>query len=392
MLTSSPQILFCVENEANSSYPYKGFNSRRNEVRHLAALRLVNRGFCASASPQLFRHIVAICVPLQKESPLTRLVGVSNSPYAKYVERIEVGFRLFENSGVEPLSLYLDDLAGVLPGCLDRLPNINAVELHDTPSSLPWNKKRAAVNTFATALHNGSLLNLTDLEVTLPNALEFGQILFGREESTFQILQHTLQSLRHLGLHVATDDDLYSRPDLTNTAHLFRLVELAVNVSSLTISSSIPLGYINFRSLRLLHLKYLDLKGGEASAEALYSLVEQSKESIRSVRFHKFKLNSGRWEIVLMRMSRLPRILDIDIGSCGYSNALEIHRVDTLSPCPPAWPEAILSQAVNDGMALRFLLLQVNENRLAAGLSVMPESPYKCSYWGSPYVLRDIPS
>lgn len=35
--------------------------------------------------------------------------------------------------------------------------------------------------------------------------------------------------------------------------------------------------------------------------------------------------------------------------------------------------------------ALRNLQLQVNLNKIAAGLPMMPESPYKCSYWGCLY-------
>lgn len=385
----------CIENKVNFDSPYKWLNSRRDAVRRLVSLRLVNRGFCASASPQLFRHIVAIGVPFQKESPLVRLVEISRSPFAVYVQRIDVGLQFLQNSSVESLSSYVEDLAGVLPGCLSRLPNIKAFGFYGTPSSLPWEITRVATNTIIAALRYGQLLNLTELEVTLPTAPEFGQ-LFGNEVSTLGTpIEHTLEGIRHLGLHVDGKSNPYTRSDQTHTVYLFRLIELAVNVTSLAISGDSLLSLTNFQFIPPLCLKSLDLNGVETSARVLTSLIEQSKESIRSIRFCRVTIDSGGWESIFRRVSRLQHLLDVDIGSCGYTFTAANQGLGASTPCPPAWPQAILSQNVNDGWTLRNLLLQVNTNRIAAGLPVMPESPYKCSYWASPYGpygMRDSPS
>lgn len=397
MLIFSSQIILCVENEAKIAFPYKGFNCHRNVVQHLASLRLVSRGFCASASPQLFRHIVAICVPSQKESPLVRLVEISKSPYAVYVQRIDVGFRFFEDSSIEPLTLYLEDLSGVLPSCLARLPNINALEFFDTLSPLPWDKKRAATDTVIAALRYGLLSNLTELEITLPTAPEFGQLLSRKVSKLQTPIEDTLQGLRHLGLHVGGKTTPYARSDQTQTVYLFRLVEFAINVTSLAISSGYLLSLTNFQFIRLLRLESLDLQGVETSAWALASLIDQSKKSIRNIRFHDVRLNTGWLETIFRRMSRLPGLLDVDIGACGYSATGANQSLAALAPRshPPGWPQAVLSGNVNDSWALRNLLLQVNTNRIVAGLSVMPEPLYKCSYWGSPYGphgMHDSPS
>lgn len=252
MLTFSLQIVLCIGNESNPVSPYKGFNSRRNAVQYLTSLRLVNRGFCAIASPLLFRHIVAICVPFQKESPLGRLIEISKSPYAVYIQRLDIGFRFFDNSSVESVSLYQEDLAGILPGCLARLPNINALEFHDASLSLPWENETTAAKTVVAALRYGLLSNLTELEFTLPLGGDFGQ-LFDNKASTLRIpIAHTLRALHHLGLHIGGKMSPYTHSNRTRASYIFQLVELAVNITSLAISSESLIVLTNFESTRFL--------------------------------------------------------------------------------------------------------------------------------------------
>lgn len=236
---------------------------------------------------------MAIDVSFQKESPLVRLIEISKSPYDIYVQRIDFGLRFLENPSVKSLLLYLDDLAGILPGCLARLPNIKAFGFYGAPSSLPWDMARVATNTIIAALRYGQLLNLTELEVTLPTAPEFGQ-LFGNEVSTLgTLIEDTLEGLRHLGLHVDGENNPYTRSDRTDVVYLLRLIELAVNVTSLAISSNSFLSLTNFQFIPPLCLKSLDLNGVETSVRVLTSLIEQSKESIRSIRFCRVTIDSG---------------------------------------------------------------------------------------------------
>lgn len=173
-----------------------------------------------------------------------------------------------------------------------------------------------------------------------------------------------------------------------------RLIELAANITSLAISSDCLLSLTNLQFIPPLCLKSLDLNGVETSVRVLTSLIEQFKGSIRSIRFCRVTIDSGGWESIFRRMSRLQHLLDVDVGSCEYTFTAANRGLAVLTPYPPAWPQAILSQNFNDGWALRNLLLQVNRNRIEAGLPVMPESPYKCSYWASPYGpygMRDSP-
>ncbi|KFY15270.1 hypothetical protein V492_02110 [Pseudogymnoascus sp. VKM F-4246] len=382
-------ILLCIGNDASPCFPYKGSisrRSRRDAVQHLASLRLVNKNFCASLSPLLFRHVVAVCVPLQVKSPLVRLVEVSKSPYAVYVQRVDVGVRFFENSGAQPPSLYVDDLAGVLPGCLARLPNINALRFYDTPSSLPRENARIAIDTISTALRYGELSNLTELEITLPAASDFRNFLGVEITKLRTPIKRTLQGLRHLGLHVGGKTN-YSRSDRTEAAYIFRLLEHAINITSLAISSEYSLNLTNFQFLGLLRLESLDLRGVETSAEALASIIERSKKLIRNIQLHDVRLDVGWWETIFRRMNRLPGLLDVDIGACGYSFTGANQRLAEQAPVahPPGWPQAVLSENINDSWAFYNLLLQVNTNRIAAGFPLMPERLYRCMYWGSPY-------
>ncbi|KFZ16787.1 hypothetical protein V502_04903 [Pseudogymnoascus sp. VKM F-4520 (FW-2644)] len=83
-----------------------------------------------------------------------------------------------------------------------------------------WEITRVATNTIIAALRYGQLLNLTELEVTLPTAPEFGQ-LFGNEVGTLGTpIEDTLEGLRHLGLHVDGENNPYTRSDQTDAVKL----------------------------------------------------------------------------------------------------------------------------------------------------------------------------
>ena len=80
----------------------------------------------------------------------------------------------------------MEDLAGILPCCLVRLPNVNALKFHCQPCNLPQDKTRVFINTVVAALRYVPLLNLTALDITFPITHYFGQ-LFCSEAGTLQI-------------------------------------------------------------------------------------------------------------------------------------------------------------------------------------------------------------
>jgi hypothetical protein len=368
-------------------YVVRGYESRRR----LAALRLVSKAFCSSASPRLFRHIIATVSSFRKVSPLVRLLELCNSPYAVYVRQIDLGFQSFDNSTHESSSLYVEDLAGLLPCCLVRLPNLNALEFRGPPSSLPQEKRRVFINTVVAALRYVPLLNLTELEVTFPIAHDFGQVFCSNTSSLRIPIEHVLQGLRHLGLYVSeytnrrgqrywptpVSPENAALPNEIYATHLFRLVELAVNLDSLAISCTDLLSLDNIQFGRSLRLKSLYLSGVAISSHTLLSLVEQCNESIRSVQLWLVKLNSGTWQHILLQMSKLPHLLDFAIGSSGYSLTGTSSNLATQLLPPPDDPEDIETSNSLDIYALGNLQRQVNANRTAAGFSRISEYGYR---------------
>lgn len=365
----------------------RGYESRRR----LAALRLVSKAFCSGASPRLFRHIIATVSSFRKVSPLVRLLELCNSPYAVYVRQIDLGFQSFDNSTNESSSLYVEDLAGLLPCCLVRLPNLNALEFRGPPSSLPQEKRRVFINTVVAALRYVPLLNLTELEVTFPIAHDFGQVFCSNTSSLRIPIEHVLQGLRHLGLYVSeytnrrgqrysptpVSPENAALPNEIYATHLFRLVELAVNLDSLAISCTDLLSLDNIQFGRSLRLKSLYLSGVAISSHTLLSLVEQCNESIRSVQLWLVKLNSGTWQHILLQMSKLPHLLDFAIGSSGYSLTGTSSNLATQLLPPPDDPEDIETSNLLDIYALGNLQRQVNANRTAAGFSRISEYDYR---------------
>lgn len=143
---SSLQILYHVWNAYNELSYEAGDTrhyhiSRSQSQQDIAALRLVNRAFCRSASPWLFRHIKARSRSYPKIPPLERLMKLSTSPYAVHVCEIEFGFG--QNESRSTNALYIEHLVGILALCLDRVSNLKALKFLEPPSSLSQDKSRS---------------------------------------------------------------------------------------------------------------------------------------------------------------------------------------------------------------------------------------------------------
>lgn len=360
--------------------------------RRLAALRLVSKGFCYSASARLFRHIIIEAdSSSQKPSPLARLLELSNSPYAVYVRQVDLRFEGTFSTD-KSHSLYVEDLAGLLSCCLARFPNLSALEFHGPPSSLPPQEKGVFINTVVAAIRYVPLLNLTELEVNFPITHDFRQ-LFSSKASTLRIpIEHVLRRLRHLGLHVSEytshRGQRYWRrtpvlpenaafPNEIYAVHLFRLVERAVNLESLSISSMDLLNLDNIQFDRSLRLKSLNLSRVSISSHTILSLVEQCKESIRSIQLWTVELNSGTWQHVLLQMSKLPHLIYFAIESSGYSSTGTSSNLALELLPPPDDPDDIETSNFLDTFALGNLQRQVNANRSAAGFSQFSEYEYR---------------
>lgn len=93
----------------------------------------------------------------------------------------------------------------MLPGCLARVPNIDALRFYITPSSLPLEKETEPIDIIIAGL----VSNLAELEITLPTAHHFLQLLSKKVGTLGTLIENTLRDLCYLGLHVGHKEILY---------------------------------------------------------------------------------------------------------------------------------------------------------------------------------------
>ncbi|PYH41640.1 uncharacterized protein BP01DRAFT_360132 [Aspergillus saccharolyticus JOP 1030-1] len=324
--------------------PTRQYMIPSDELRHqLATLRLVNRAFCRSASPRLFRHLRVVAKSSQSktsQSPLVGLVELSHGPYADYVRQVDIGLEDDTEHSEEFCSMFLEDLAGVLPSCLHRLPQLKALDFQGFPGSSPEATARELVNTVIRSLRYTPLPNLTELEIAFPITHDFAHFFPAKTISSSALrisIEHVLQHLDHLGLRITaspSDAQPSHQPAgpaqnaaayalLPNQAHahwLFKMIRHASHLKSLSIAGSETLDLDGASFSRSLRLESIHLHRVSISSYKLLSLVEQCKDSIRHIELRQVQLNSGEWQHVLSRMTHLPGLVSFVIKSCGYSS------------------------------------------------------------------------
>lgn len=168
-------------------------------------------------------------------------------------------------------------------------------------------------------------------------------------------------------------------PNETYAPFLFKLIEPAINLRSLSIRSADILNLDPIKFSPSLRLRILYLSGVSISAHDLLSLVVQSRESLRTITLVVVKLNTKTWHHVLLEISKLPQLIDFHIDSSGYSSTgLSSHLAPGLGLLPePDNPSAIETLGHNDYPALDHLQRAVNANRVKSGLQPFSEYDYR---------------
>lgn len=389
----------------------------------LADLRLVNKSFCRSASHCLFRVIQAKLtfnpsIP-EKHQPLEKLFQISCSPHASSVREVYVGFdSTFTSRPVD--EDYVRDLASLLPLCLSRFPGLTALkylgpeyynndreveslavpipehlmrtftrrlEARALAVEFPEHLMRIFTNTAVKALKSVSLPALRELSLSLPVTYEFGQFFPSGISGT--PIEIVVRRLRHLSLQVCDNTGpsggvrseniplsaVKSKfPNPTFASQFFKFVELATNLKSLHIIGTdiLNIDGVSFRHMN--DLAYLYLSNVAISSENLLSLVENCKNSMIGLAFSQVELNSGKWQDILIPVSRLPSLSLCRLIGCGYSTTGKSSHLANpdLSPFP-----AELDTLDNlDFHALGNLQRQVSANRSKAGLEKLGDYRY----------------
>ena len=334
----------------------RAFRIMNDKIRkNMAKLRLVNKSFCHSASARLFRHIVAVAGSLSHTTrfpSLGRLVNVSNSPYAQYVHQIDVGYSTFPYS-VGEVTLYTEDLAGLLSSCLHQFPNLKALDFYGPPlASLPHDKMKASINSILMSLCYVPLPNLRELELQLPMTNDFAP-LFAENISTLRIpTEQILKRLGYLGLHVYAQTNQQSC-----AAHLLRIIELSTSLTSISISSTNYLGIDCLKLSSTVRLQFLSLHKVKISSRNLVNVIEQCKESMEYIELRHVKIESGAWKEILTSMESLLYLYDFDISVGG---SLTENRGFHSAPTPS------IAEDVPDQIALQNLKRKAELNRAVA--------------------------
>lgn len=247
------------------------------------------------------------------------------------------------------------------------------------------------IRSITTALRYEPLPNLTELDIHLPSAHDFGE-LFPLKTSHLQIsFTDVARCLRHLGLlvgvhtrHETRDWAPISRKDARPRniygKYLFSIIESAIRLTSLAISATdmLELGCVSFSPF--LRLRSLYLCRAHISARNLCSLIDQSSDSIKYIKLRMVGLKSGKtsgtWKHVLLQMAKLPHLIDFGIDSSGYSRLGSSSHLDSSFILAQTEMQTIATLDPSDYSTLGHLQRAVNANRTATGLRPFSERKY----------------
>ncbi|KAI5465658.1 hypothetical protein BGZ63DRAFT_420207 [Mariannaea sp. PMI_226] len=376
----------CVDFKGMTKYWVTEYDSRQYQIvesrarYELAHLRLVNKAFCQSVSPRLFRHIIA------DVGRLGRISEIAHSPYATYVRHINIGTSGFCSVSHSDVTIYAEDLIYLLPPCLARLPNLRSLEVfgvwqsHGTRETID-----KFISSVTSVLRDVNMPSLEELDIRLPICHDFGQLLHDETDSSNTRIGRVLRHLKYLGIHAwfSTErqnshepvrPEFAAHPDETFKVNIYKLIALAKNVRSLAITGpeSVDLDYAEFPSS--IRLRSLYLCGVSISANVLLDLMHHWRDSIRSIELWAVELKTGTWKHVLVNISTLPILIDFIMEFCAYSrggtsaqlrprpnNTLhDPHEIESLDSC--------------EFYALAILQHRVNAKRISAGLPKMRHS------------------
>jgi hypothetical protein len=253
-------------------------------------------------------------------------VNIASSHYAQHVRQVDLGYSSLPCS-VGDITLYTEDLVGLLSSCLHQFPNLNALDFCGPPlMSLPHDKMRASIDPILMALCYVPLPNLTELEIQLPMTNNFAP-LFAEKTSILRIpIEQTLSRLHHLGLHV------YAQTNQQSCAtHMLRIVELSASLTSLSLSST---NFMSIDSLRLSSkacLRVLHLQKVKISSQNLVNLLEQSIDSMAYIEFKHLQIEPGSPREVFSVLNSLLCANDPGICDGGTPTRAErSHSAQTL--------------------------------------------------------------
>ncbi|OQE31381.1 hypothetical protein PENSTE_c001G00640 [Penicillium steckii] len=292
--------------------PPTSWITARRSKESLALLRLVNKAFCHSASARLFRNMVALVdqsCHTTKLPSLSRLMSLVASPYAQYLQQLDIGYTEYSYSKAD-VEIYMEVLSNLLSSFLWRLPNLKTISFNcpRTPN-LFYESSRAGIDSILRSLRYVPLPNLSELELRLPMTSHFTS-LFGPNISPMRIpIQHTLQRLRYLGLRV---NGQTNQQDFAT--YLFKMVEASTSLVSLSISSMDNLSVDGLELAPNVRLRCFSLCKVRISYSTLVQILEQNRESMKKVELKDIRMGAGFLREVLSIEGILPHLPEFELS------------------------------------------------------------------------------
>ncbi|KAL3450280.1 hypothetical protein BJX65DRAFT_305125 [Aspergillus insuetus] len=361
-------------------FPYALERDSRPELK---SLRLVSRNFCAAASRQLFKHIVAPAnSSVRGQNPLQSLVEISRSEYAAHVRHLETGYNSWGSYHSTSLGQDIQDLAGFVSPCLAQLSDLRVLKVGVSCKSQTRDHEGTVIKAIVTALRYVALPRLEGLELFFPIAHDFGYFFPDHSTPLHIPMENILRRLKYLALHVTAytkeEGQRYWRtpvlpahaalPNDLLAAHLFRLVELAPNLVALRICSTDVIPFHNIHFSPSLHLTSLCLSRVLITFDHFRALTNQCREHLKHIQLSLVELHSGgTWNAVLTQLTQLPHLVDVSINSCGYPATGPNASFAGILPEPDD-PRALETINFADYNGLDALRQHVNSNRVALGL------------------------
>lgn len=237
---------------------------------------------------------------------------------------------------------------------------------------------RSYVNSIVIAICNVTLPNLTALTLRFPICHDFGRLLSSNSNPAHIPIATILRQLRSLELEVCASTSSRGRrygraptlpqhlafPNETYASYLQQMIEPAINLTSLSISSQDILNIDPVNFLSSIQLHSLTLSGISISLPTLLALIHQPSPTLESI-FHKVvKLKSETWENTLREIAKLQRITEFYIESGGYSSTGASAHLATATPRRPDRQPNIETYSRDGLVAHGTLQCTVNENRV----------------------------
>lgn len=345
----------------------------------LGNLRLVNKTFSRSASPQYYRTFK--CRSLDKQA-LEGLRHIAHSPFASHLKVLSIGI---------PDILRDDDLCEDivywLPACIALLPNLQSLTLTLKRGTVSSSEDflRSSTKVYAKVLESifirVSLPHLEELDIRVDGTYELHQLLnkcstgssslrmslLARMKTirrlSIGLLQYTHSEPRYGLMRQYAAQSQHGHWNTEYAGSLSKILQHMDNITAFSLTCTDILKAPMHSLLRSQHLEEITLHSVEFPGDKFDDVVKANLHCLRKVELRYVELSSGTWCDVFQHMLQCTVLVDIYVSSITYSQTGE-----SAAFRPPIWreidnPTDIDTGNFDDLCSLGDLQRHINVNR-----------------------------